>query len=477
MHTGRHLSFVAFLAAMLTLIAAQAPGDMPIDDAWKALPAFEDGQDMAPLLAIDRAVIEAMAAPETRAACAAKLAGLLKNPDATLAAKQYVCMQLRQIGTPAEVPILAGALASADTAEMARHALQAIPGEESLVVLRAALDKTQGKALVGVINSLGTRADGRSVPALKTLTGHEDALVAEAAVRALGNIADEASTAFLLAQADAAGAPMPRTLAVALLRCANSLAASGKGGEAEAIYQKLGAPRQPAGVRYAAVEALLASQKAPIAETVSQWLTSDDPASRRAAARRLDSLSDAQLDALLDRLHSLDEATQSLLLQVSVERKGGEVLQLALEMARSDNEGMKRAGIRILGQTGHAEAIPALIDALASGELVAEAASDALLKLPRAEVGPALLAALAERPGIRGPAIAILGRMKYYEAIDPLVELAGQEDAETYGPALEGLRVICDPDKSDIPRLVKLLLRSRPGRHADEVERTILVVC
>ncbi|MDZ7617829.1 MAG: hypothetical protein U1E05_12550, partial [Patescibacteria group bacterium] len=268
-----------------------------------------------------------------------------------------------------------------------------------------------------------------------------------------------------------------RALAAALLHCANSAATSAKAEQAEAIYRKLSETGQPTGARLAAFEALLTMQKTTIGATVTEWLAADDAVQRRVAARHLDALSDAELDALLDRMNSLDEATQTTLLQVSVERKGGEMLQIATELAKSENEGTKRAGVRLLGQTGDPAAIPVLMDALAAGGLVTDAARDALMQLPRDQVAPALLAALAERPASRAPVIDILARMKYYEAIDAIIELAEQDAPETYSPALDGLRVICDPDKSDIPRLVKLLLRSRPGQHADEVEKTILVVC
>ena len=477
MPATKHLPIASVLAAMLTFSAAPASAAMPIDDAWEALPAYEHGHDMAPLLAIDRAVIEAMADPEARAALAARLAKLLEDPKATPASKQYVCLQLRQIGTPAEVPILAEALLVAETSEMARHALEAIPGNPSLVALRAGLDKLQGPALVGVIHSLGARADAHAVATLKTLAGHDDPQVNGAAIRALGSIADEPSTAFLQARVDAAGTPTPRELAVALLRCGHARAASGDTAAAESIYRKLSEPGQPAGVRTAALEGLLALQEGPVGETVSRWLAADDPARRRVAARHLDTLSDAQLDVLLDRFPTFDGPTQTLVLQFSVERKGGEVSELALELVRSENEGAKQAGIRILGEAGDPAAIAVLLDAMHDGGAVAAAAGDALLKLPRAEVGSALLAALAERPAIRAPVIDVLGRMTYYEAIDPLIELAEDDDPETYILALFGLRTIADPDKHDIPRLVKLLLRSRPGRHADEVERTIVIVC
>ena len=75
------------------------------------------------------------------------------------------------------------------------------------------------------------------------------------------------------------------------------------------------------------------------------------------------------------------------------------------------------------------------------------------------------------------PVIDALVKLKCYEAIDPLVEIASQTDPVIYAPALEGLRGIADPDKTDIPRLVKLLLKTEPGKHRDEVEKTILIVC
>ncbi len=465
---------VAASFALLLLSTAPATGAMPLDEAWKALPGYEHGHDMAPLLAIDRAVIEAMADAELRAACAARLAALLENPEATLAARQYVCLQLRQIGTPVEVPILAKALLAGETSEMARHALEAIPGDESLAALRAALAELEGPALVGVIHSLGARADTQSVPALKALVERRDGQP-EAAVRALGNIADAPSAALLLEMANRVRRPTPQILAAALLRCADALAAAGKRAEAGEIYRELSVPHQPRGVRIAALDALLTSGESPVDETVLRWLNSVDATRRCVAARHLDVLSDSQLDALLARLESLDVPVVIMLLQRSVARRGGELFEVAAELARSENKHTRTLGIVVLGETGDPSAIPLLVDGL--GTVEDHLAGDALLKLPRDEVGAALLAALDERPAVRGRVISLLGRMTYYEAIDPLIKLAEADDPETYTLALFGLHTIADPDQHDIPRLVKLLLRSRPGRHADEVERTIVLVC
>ena len=55
--------FAAFWNLGDTRVTAAA---LSLEDAWEALPTYEYGQDMAALLVIDRAVIQAMASPETR---------------------------------------------------------------------------------------------------------------------------------------------------------------------------------------------------------------------------------------------------------------------------------------------------------------------------------------------------------------------------------------------------------------------------
>ena len=87
-----------------------------------------------------------------------------------------------------------------------------------------------------------------------------------------------------------------------------------------------------------------------------------------------------------------------------------------------------------------------------------------------------MLAALAERPEIRGPVLGVLKKLKCYEAIDPLIAIARQDEPTAYEPALAALREIADPDDTDLSRLVKLLLAVQ-GKHREEVERTILIVC
>jgi hypothetical protein len=157
-------------------------------------------------------------------------------------------------------------------------------------------------------------------------------------------------------------------------------------------------------------------------------------------------------------------------------RKGKEALPLALSAAGSDNMELKLAGLNMLGQLGDASSMDVLVDALAKGGKVAETAQRALCRLPRDTVAKVMLTAIKERPDIRVAALNVLGQIKYYEAIDPLVALAAEQKADSFKPALDALQGICDPDDADILRLVKLLLTVQEQNRA-EVERTIVHVC
>lgn len=471
------LPLVLLVAAGHLAPVSGSAGEMPVEDAWKALPGYEPGQDLAALLAIDRAVIDAMASPQTRSACAARLAKLLADSDTTPAARQYICLQLRQVGTPAEVPLLARLLMKPETSEIARYALQSIPGPEAASALRDALTSLDGRRLVGVIQSVAARQDAVAVPNLQRLAESPDEQVAAAALGALGNVADDPAIAFLTRRADKAGIPTPQSLAVPLLRCAGVQAKAGKADAAAAMYGLLSQAGQPAGVRRAALEGTLQLCGDQKTATVLAWFAAPDADRRRIATGHLHLLPDDQLDRLLAQLPDLPDASKLAVLELAASRRGKQMLPMVLALIQSDKPDVKLAGVRCLGMVGDASVIPQLVDLLAGSAESAEAAQDALVNLPRQVVTAALLDVLESRPAIRSPVIAVLVKLKCYDAIDPLVEIASQTDPAVYGPALDGLRGIADPDKTDIPRLVKVLLRTEPGRHRDEVERTILIVC
>ncbi|HUU11651.1 MAG TPA: HEAT repeat domain-containing protein, partial [Phycisphaerae bacterium] len=210
---------ISVVIGLVWSAAAIAPGaeqgDLTPDQAFEQLRRYEDGQDARPLRWIEQFVARATAD------AAGRLAAVLADPGATLAAKRFACRWLELVGTEAQVPLLVKMLDDMGTADMARTTLEGIPGEASAEALRAALGRLKGPALVGLVNALGNRRDTKAVPALAKLLADAEANLPAAAAVALGKIGT-AEAAAALKRADAAMVPAIRD---ARLRCAERLAA------------------------------------------------------------------------------------------------------------------------------------------------------------------------------------------------------------------------------------------------------------
>jgi type 1 glutamine amidotransferase len=117
-----------------------------------------------------------------------KLIGALINKDATFAAKQFICRQLRLIGSDISVPILAKMLVDDKTSDIARYALEPIEGALVDKTLLDAIDKTSGKTKTGIINTIGVRADAKAVSKLSGFVNDSNKLIASASITALAII-------------------------------------------------------------------------------------------------------------------------------------------------------------------------------------------------------------------------------------------------------------------------------------------------
>jgi len=80
------------------------------------------------------------------------LLGVLES-DAKRAGKQFVCRELSIIGTEQSVPTLAKMLVDEETSDMARYALERIPGSAVDDALRSSLRKAKGNARIGKSSS------------------------------------------------------------------------------------------------------------------------------------------------------------------------------------------------------------------------------------------------------------------------------------------------------------------------------------
>ncbi len=138
-------------------------------------------------------------------------------------------------------------------AHMARYALEPLHDPSVDEALRAALPRLKGRALVGVIGSIGVRRDAKAFDLLKARLTDSDADVVQAAARALGSLGSAAAARALEDSLAAAQPGNQPAFYEGLFRCAESFTAHGDSTDAIAIYDRLSAPQVPESVREGAI--------------------------------------------------------------------------------------------------------------------------------------------------------------------------------------------------------------------------------
>jgi HEAT repeat protein len=228
-----------------------------LEQAFEALKTYDYGADRHVLDPIDEAAVSTRNDPAARKDLESRLLAVLQS-NAPRDARDFVCRQLRTIGTAASVPALETLLADPELSHMARYALERIPASQAGQALERQLPKLNGQLKVGVISSLGTRGQGVSL--LRPLLQNSDETVARAAAIALGRIATVDASKGL-------GSTKPRSALAAVfadasMSCAEKLLAAGHAKEAKAAYERLLKSNPPALIRLAAERGLKACQTA-----------------------------------------------------------------------------------------------------------------------------------------------------------------------------------------------------------------------
>lgn len=144
------------------MVGAEAGPNM---DPWVQIIQLEYGGDGSFAAILREQVARTPAAGIGR--LEAQVLRALAEPALTEAGRDFLCSQLALVGSSAAVPALARLLAADATADVARLALERIPGPEADAALLAGLITLTGRARTGIVGSIGAR---RSASARDTLT-------------------------------------------------------------------------------------------------------------------------------------------------------------------------------------------------------------------------------------------------------------------------------------------------------------------
>ncbi|MDO4570257.1 MAG: hypothetical protein Q4D38_07740 [Planctomycetia bacterium] len=394
--------------------------DAEIQKAWDDLPKWVAGTDAGALLAMDWIVIHATSDPAARKETARRLAELLDNPKTTPGARKFIFAKLYQVGTEAEVPLVAPWLEKPETTDDARLFLERLGTDAAKKAMRDAAAKLEGRPLVGIMNSLSILEDSDFLVPLSQYATQTNEL-SHAAWRALGNYGTDEAGRFFLRLLRAERRPNA-PLEAAAIRCAVRLKERGSIFLAEAILDQMTFSFRSLPARQAGWSARWSTMSEKDQQAlVPAWEKSIDPAQRLLAKKALAS----------------------------------EILE---------TDASKRTNADWL----------ALLNS--QNALEEKEALDYFLSLPKEVSGAFLLEELKKQAVPSRRVVETLARLKYYDAIDTLVVLARKPDPQVYEVAIHGLRGVCDPDEPDLRRMLKLYLDVREPRQKDLVSRAVAMI-
>lgn len=444
------ISLCASLTALLVCFSyAQS-------DPYTDLSSLESGKDGAARAAIEKQIREG--GPAAYAQVEAKLLAALARPNATPACRKFVCDTLRIIGSENCIKPMVALLGDEKGADLARLALESLPGKAADEALIHAVQTSAGRTRIGLIQSLGARRSGGLVALSKDWLSSGDAELARATVLALGRVGGANAIAVLKS------AQVPPPLAAlregALVDAAFSLAHAGGKAEASAIFEEQFRSGQSLPAVIAALNGLVDTRGDNATPLLLAALKDSRPPVAFAAARASARPKDAKLtQGLVQALPTLPPAIQVAVLR-ALSARGDKIASPAVKASlKSPEDAVKTEAALALEKLGDATVVNDLA-ALAIGTgPAAAAAQQTLSRLNAPGVNEALVAMLdsSDAATVRVAAVTLRARGDF-SAIPRFLQMASSDKDSTRAAAIEALDGLAGTE--EMPALMALLRKA-----------------
>jgi len=457
------------------------PGYRPasLEAILKDLASFEYSKNEGILYRLREYILSHKNSAESRAACEEALIGFLGS-QANLDAKLAVCRQLRLIGSEKSVPVLEQMLLQDETTDMARYALEKIPGGTADQSLLSALDKTWGAVRIGLISTLGKRKSRAAVNTLADLLKDQDKAVTLAASAALGRIGGPDAAEVLARAFDMPGEDIKEDkngIASALLRCAEDLASSGNTKAAAGLYEKvLSSLQLPLVLRQTAMKGKMASAGNEEAARMILDTLGRGPQDMHLPAIGLipQAFDGSHIGPVCSLLPKLPEASELQLVSVLSGYPKEAVLLSLINAARSPLTAVRIAALKALAKVGDASTVVLLAERAAGtrGE-EQEAARSSLYTLRGKDVDETILFSLISQPNdsVKNELIQAIGERRIHSGKSLLLSQARSESSKNRRQAIKILKVIASPE--DLPILLSLLFDLEDEFEQEEMQNTV----
>ncbi len=397
--------------------------------------------------------------------------------DATLAGKQFICRNLSIMGTEASAAVLAEMLVDPKTSDMARYALERIPGVGVDEVLRKTLPRTKGVEKIGVISTLGLRADKKSVPLLAGLIGDSDADVAAAAVTALGQIATADARSVLAKAKDTTRGDLQMLVLDAYLNCADALIDDGENEEALKIYRELFTGNIPQQIRSAALRGTVYSLPEKAGEIILEVIKVGHAGMQEVAFGLVGEVKDdREIKAIADQLGKLSATGQVQLITALANRGSAVAKDAVVAAVKSDSADVRVAAFKALAALGDASTVELLAGAAGSA-VGAErlAARESLYSIRDPNVDKKILELIPDaEDAAKVELIRSISQRNIKGALATLLATATETSVKVQLESYKALKSVAGPDEMD--KLVGLLCAVENRTVRSEAERTVAAI-
>ncbi len=442
--------------------------------ALAGIATYEAGTSRYPMIVFDRVVRRAGDAPAVRTRIEQAMLTAM-HAGVTAEGKRFLCTRLAEFGTDAAVPLLAAMLKKPETFDVARYALEGIPGKVSEQVLLDALDAAAGDQLIALVNTIGNRRIGSTVPKLKSLLSSSDPALASAAAASLGRIGSVQSLDALTASRAVTSGVVQQSVLEGMATAADLLAAAGDRVAAQAAYRTLLSAEMPAPLRMRAVRGVVHGGDPGMTDAVMGILAGKDEVARTSVLEAVQQMPSGEtVRRIAGMLPQFSNGEKLRLVSALAKHPESAVRDIVTGALKDRSVDVRVAALKTLRVIGTAAAVrPMAAVAVASKGEEQREARESLTSLASPGTDDSLVVLLrGTQNDLKAEAVKAMRERRVPASAGPLVVALQDRTPKVRQEAALALRLIAQD--GDIPEMLGALQSEKTDAVRKELENSIV---